>query len=748
MEGSSMQIPGLNLGQRQAEEKPASEVTQNTPVVVSFALQTFTVQLANVVLQSEKQQENLSPAVEASARPDEGMDLDVQEPVIPNQTETSTKEVVSVDVQMKAPDLDVPGSPDVTDALEAALAAENDAKDMVAKAQESVTAPATVTTTESNVNVKDTVMATTQETDITETNRNTTKETPVQDGEQEEGEHPEWEIDSSPYESSSSDSSDDDSDDEDYPILGVEETARMLMALDHDGDVNGSRGVREPIRSKNEKPEEVIPKPDVQILPEDRIELLGQIQFIVETNLVIQSCKSAAEQVLDTGTVLCKEDRTVIGALADVLGNVRDPKYTVGFANEEEIKELGLEVGMPIFFSTRHANSVFTKPLMQAKYTDASNVHDEELAPEEMEFSDDEKEQEYKRNNKLQKRTNREKKLGIEPGTGRGGGRGGKCGGRGGGSGWGAQHAPSSSVATTATLDYDDDDGPYRPLARPPGFGLPPRPPSPARDQLNFNQHGGFDNRGRDDNRGHDGFRDRGNSRGRGGFRGNFRGRDNEGGPRGFGHGRHSSVSTDVSTATSATLPAFSASGSPSPYSLHVRPPFPPVPAPTQGAWPGMPAIPFPPPPHGYSAAQQAPRPPIPGQPQPPTGGFTFNYPAWPQAQTQAQGQGYSYAPTAPSPTPPQQQTGYTQPPNWAGAAAILHNLAQGAYGQQAQQQAPQQAQQQAQQSYQGQSAYQPQQGYQGQAGHQAQQNGGQQQAQTQAQQQAPQQQQNQYWQH
>ncbi|KAK4174881.1 Gar1/Naf1 RNA binding region-domain-containing protein [Triangularia setosa] len=769
MEGSTTQIPGLNLGQAQHDEKLAIDISQDTPLAVSFAPENATGQPADIAPQSEKQQENASQVVEASAHSGEGMDIDIQEPAVNNQTEPSTKHDLSGDVDMKATTLDVPGSPDITDALEAALAAESEVKNMVlATTQETTVAIEAALTAESDANVKGTVMAREQETVVPETATDAPNETARQGAEEEEGEHPEWEVDSSPYESSdssSSDSSDDDSDDEDYPILGVEETARMLMALDHDGDGSGSRAVAEPIRSKNEKPEEVIPKPDVQILPEDKIELLGQVLFIVETNLVIKSSKSAAEQVLDTGTVLCKEDRTVIGALADVLGNVRDPMYTVGFTKAEEIKELGLEVGMSIFFPTKHANSVFTKPLMEVKYTDASNIHDEEVPPEEMEFSDDEKEAEYKRRQKEQKRMTREKRLGIEPGAGRGGSRGGKFG-RGGGLGRGAQHAPSPSVATTATLDYDDDDGPYRPLTRPPGFGLPPKPPSPSRDQPSFSQRGSFrgdyDNRNRDDTRGRDGFRDRGNGRGRGNFRdrgnrGNFRGRDNEGGSRGFGHGRQSSVTTDASTATSATLPAFSPGVAPSPYNSHIPPPFPPGPPTAQGTWPAVPPIPFPPPPHGYSGAQQPPRPPIPGQPQPPTGGFTFNYPAWPQAQTQPQGQQYAYPQAAPPPPPPQQQqsAGYSQPPpvpppNWAGAAAILQNLAQGAYGQQTQQQ---QAQQQTvQQSYQGQPVYPPQHGYQGQAGYQAQQ---QQQYSTQQQQgqqngaaQQPQQQsQQQYWQ-
>ncbi|SPQ25543.1 8f43c205-7ff4-4704-a337-e14aeeba9b57 [Thermothielavioides terrestris] len=278
--------------------------------------------------------------------------------------------------------------------------------------------------------------------------------------EQEDGQ-PEWEADSSPYESSSESSSSDSSSDDDsedeggYPLLGIEETARLLMAADGEGEGDGdgdgagrSKGASAALRTKNEIVDEVIPIPDVTITPEMKIERLGNIEFIVENTVVIKSQTPGEVQVLDLGSVLCKEDRTVIGALAEVLGNVRSPMYTVGFRAEDEIKQLGLVVGLPIYYSVEHANYVFTQPLREAKGTDASNLHDEEAAADEMEFSDDEKEAEFKRQQKMKKR-------------------GGKAG-RGG---------REQSIATSHTLsphpppaglNYDeDDDGPYKPFRRP-----------------------------------------------------------------------------------------------------------------------------------------------------------------------------------------------------------------------------------------------------------------------------------------
>ncbi|KAH9908489.1 Gar1/Naf1 RNA binding region-domain-containing protein [Xylariomycetidae sp. FL2044] len=280
-----------------------------------------------------------------------------------------------------------------------------------------------------------------------------------------EGEHPEWEEDSSPYESSDSSSSDDsdDSDDSDadgdYKILGPEETARILMEMeggsddDEDGKGKGSKSAGQ-VKTKNEISEEVIPKPDVEITEAMPITELGVIEHVVENTIVVKAKTTGEYQVLDTGSVLCTENRSVIAAVADLIGSVQQPRYTAKFTNEDELKGLGLQVGSKVFYTPSYATSVFTQALRAQKGTDASNLHDEEVGDDEMEFSDDEKEAEYKRQQKAKKR----------------GGRGGKegAGGRG-----GRFESSSSALPTPAGLKYDDeeDDGPYRPLSRPANFG-------------------------------------------------------------------------------------------------------------------------------------------------------------------------------------------------------------------------------------------------------------------------------------
>ncbi|KAI1142064.1 NAF1-domain-containing protein [Hypoxylon sp. FL0543] len=305
-----------------------------------------------------------------------------------------------------------------------------------------------------------------QETSEASTQPNGTEQNgqpPEGDGQGEQGEQgdPEWEEDSSPYESSSDSSSSDDSDEEseddkNYKLLDPEETARILMEMEGGSDDEGEgktkgTGSGAQIRTKNELPEEVVPKPDVVITPEMAITELGVVEHIVENTVVIKATTTGEYQVLDTGSVLCNADRTVVAAVADLIGNVRQPRYTARFTNEEEIKSFGLDLGAKVFYPPSHATYVFTQALREQKGTDASNWHDEEAGDDEREFSDDEKEAEYKKQLKAKKKANRGGKSGV-------GGRG------------GYSEAPSVPAPGGLKYDDEDDDGPYRKLARPSSF--------------------------------------------------------------------------------------------------------------------------------------------------------------------------------------------------------------------------------------------------------------------------------------
>ncbi|KAI4730452.1 NAF1-domain-containing protein [Aureobasidium sp. EXF-10728] len=314
----------------------------------------------------------------------------------------------------------------------------------------------------------------------------------------------EWQYDSSDAESSddtsSSDdsSSDEDSDEEGYELLDPATAARMLMEEggmdDEDGGSKAASGSH--LRTKNEVPEEVIPKPDVIVTPDMKITPLGAVQHVVDTLILIKAFTSGEYQVLESGSVLCLENREVIGAVQDTIGKVEEPLYSVAFTRPSDVSDLNIATDTKIFYVDSHSTYVFTQPLKNLKGTDASNLHDEEVADEEMEFSDDEAEAAYKRAKK-------EAKKGARAARDQ------------------TNQAPAPKPYTGGAMNYDDEpeaEEMYTPLARPDNLqdmmanGAPParRP---------FAERGG-----------------RGRGRGRGGDRGRGdRGRGGRGGGRGGG---------------------------------------------------------------------------------------------------------------------------------------------------------------------------------------------------------------------
>ncbi|KAK6373563.1 hypothetical protein LTS17_008055 [Exophiala oligosperma] len=347
----------------------------------------------------------------------------------------------------------------------------------------------------------------------------------------------EWEIDSSPYESSSdSDSSDDttssdeDSDEDvdgEYSMLDPEETARMLMQEDGGSDDEGGRSRDKPdgaqLRTANERQEEVIPKPDIIVTNEMKIEELGNVEFVVESTVVIKAKTSGEYQVLESGSLICLENRSVVGVVADLIGRVEEPRYTIRFTNDEAIAEAGLsQVGTVVFYVPQHSTFVFTQPLKAVKGSDASNFHDEEVGDDEMEFSDDEAEAEHKRQMKAKKQGR------GDTGKGRGGSKLARGSSHRGSRGAHLHHTTDNNGYGNGSIQMNYDDVPdggdegYTPLQRPDNMAealsrgeqpqenshghLPPPPP--------FFQNGRPDFGGRG----------RGNLRGRGGTSRNNRG--------------------------------------------------------------------------------------------------------------------------------------------------------------------------------------------------------------------------------
>jgi H/ACA ribonucleoprotein complex non-core subunit NAF1 len=336
----------------------------------------------------------------------------------------------------------------------------------------------------------------------------------------------EWELDSQASDASSessSDDSDDSSDEEDSDegeLLDPEEQVRLLMMEAADEGPAGPAKVR----TVNEVAE-VFEKPDITVTETTKKTELGKIESIVDNMVVIKAKTSGDYQVLESGSALCLGDGTVIGKVAETLGRVQEPRYSVGFSDPAEISTLGLSKDTPVYFVDEHSTFVFTEPLKAQKFTDASNLHDEEAG--DVEFSDDEKEAEFKRKQKEMKRAKYEAKNEGKSEVNRD-------------ASDKPQHAPNNDVPSAPQanqyqgggLNYGDDDdddlGMYKPLARPEhyenivGAGAPLEDRSHVR-RGNMRGRGGWPDRGR-------GFRGRGRgggdggARGRGNHRGNQRG--------------------------------------------------------------------------------------------------------------------------------------------------------------------------------------------------------------------------------
>ncbi|GAB1725105.1 hypothetical protein NU195Hw_g6826t1 [Hortaea werneckii] len=344
----------------------------------------------------------------------------------------------------------------------------------------------------------------------------------------------EWQFDPSDAESSdssdsdsSSDSSSDASSEENYEMMDPATVAKILMSGEGDddgGNKKGGGGADSQPRTTNEVKEEVVPKPDVTITQTTKITELGTVEHSVDNMILIKGAAPPNQDynVLEPGSVLCNEKREVIGAVSDTIGKVQEPMYSVSFTNAKEIEDLGLQFGAKVFYVDEHSQTTFTQPLRNMKFTDASNIHDEEVGEDEMEFSDDEKEAEYKKAKNLAKKEKNAARQGLPahlkgyPGI-----------------------SDPTQVPYGAGLSYDDNDEEeegYNPLKRPDNLSqlMAAGGPPPAmrggfpRGARGGGRARGDRGRGRGDRRGRGrggGFnQDRGGGQrgGRGGFRGDF----------------------------------------------------------------------------------------------------------------------------------------------------------------------------------------------------------------------------------
>ena len=172
------------------------------------------------------------------------------------------------------------------------------------------------------------------------------------------------------------------------------------------------------LRTKNELPEPDIMIPSIaEVGPDEQLEKVGEIMTIVNNVVVVKgeasSTHRASEHALDSETLLVFEDRKILGYVSaslalllliplpfaqihETFGPTYQPMYQVKFNSAHPLDLNEAHVSRPVFHVPARSKYVFVSELTRLRGSDASNVHDEEPAEYELEFSDDEAEAVHK----------------------------------------------------------------------------------------------------------------------------------------------------------------------------------------------------------------------------------------------------------------------------------------------------------------------------------------------------------------
>ena len=228
--------------------------------------------------------------------------------------------------------------------------------------------------------------------------------------------------DDSDSSSDSASSSGDSSDEDDDEVRNV----GVALAGDDDDEDGGPSGSAAPT-TKNEIVAPDVEQPAVQEITEaekQTLRKLGKVHSIVDSVVVIEQDVQQSKQadagfntmgpvpvdstgrqgerqgeysVLDTGSLLCFEDGKVLGLVFETFGSIHNPMYSIRFPSAAAIDRDLVRAGKAVYYVPAQSTYVLTQLLRSMKGSDASNMWDEEVAEEEMEYSDDEQEAEAKR---------------------------------------------------------------------------------------------------------------------------------------------------------------------------------------------------------------------------------------------------------------------------------------------------------------------------------------------------------------
>ncbi|KAJ7070735.1 NAF1-domain-containing protein [Mycena amicta] len=173
-----------------------------------------------------------------------------------------------------------------------------------------------------------------------------------------------------------------------------------------DLDDEGESGTAAPpatsyFQTKNELLESHITVPDMeQVAPEELLEPVGQVFSIMDKTVIIKGA-SMSSHALDSDTLLVFDDRKVLGYIYETFGPTTQPLYQVKFSSNYPIDPEKIKLSRAVFHVPQRSKFVVVDQIRRFRGSDASNVHDEEPADYELDFSDDEAEAEHKRRRRL-----------------------------------------------------------------------------------------------------------------------------------------------------------------------------------------------------------------------------------------------------------------------------------------------------------------------------------------------------------
>ncbi|KAH0916865.1 LOW QUALITY PROTEIN: hypothetical protein HID58_031311, partial [Brassica napus] len=181
-----------------------------------------------------------------------------------------------------------------------------------------------------------------------------------------------------------------------------EDDVNEMVAWSNDEDEDLGWQTNEPIRTKNELKElPPVPPVDATLEPHHVMLPLGVVLSVMSTQVTVGGMEEHSP--LAEGSILwITERRTPLGLVDEIFGQVECPLYSVRFNSENEVPE-GVSEGTPVSYVADYAQHILNIKKLQKKGYDASGDNDEEIS-EQLEFSDDEKEAQYRKTQKMEKR--------------------------------------------------------------------------------------------------------------------------------------------------------------------------------------------------------------------------------------------------------------------------------------------------------------------------------------------------------